>query len=141
MSVKTLYRTSATATGGRDGSARSEDGRLEARLSTPKELGGAGGDGTNPEQLFAAGYAACFIGALKVAGQQLKLAVPTSTSVTATVGIGPRAEGGFGITADLKISLPGVERENAQKLVETAHQICPYSNATRNNVEVGLTVA
>ena len=91
--------------------------------------------------MFAAGYAACFIGALKVAGQQLKLAVPTSTSVTATVGIGPRAEGGFGITADLKISLAGVDQLSAQKLVETAHQICPYSNATRNNVEVGLTVA
>jgi Ohr subfamily peroxiredoxin len=141
MSVKALYRTSATATGGRDGSARSDDERLEVRLATPKELGGAGGDGTNPEQLFAAGYAACFIGALKVAGQQLKLTVPASTSVTAMVGIGPRAEGGFGITADLTISLPGIERESAQKLVEAAHQICPYSNATRNNVEVGLTVA
>jgi osmotically inducible protein OsmC len=141
MSVKALYRTSATATGGRDGSARSDNGRLEVRLSTPKELGGAGGDGTNPEQLFAAGYAACFIGALKVAGQQLKLTVPGSTSVTATVGIGPREEGGFGITADLTISLPGIERESAHKLVEAAHQICPYSNATRNNVEVGLTVA
>jgi len=141
MPVKALYRTSATATGGRDGSARSDDGRLEVRLATPKELGGAGGDGTNPEQLFAAGYAACFIGALKVAGQQLKLTVPASTSITASVGIGPRAEGGFGITADLRISLPGIDRESAQKLVEAAHQICPYSNATRNNVEVGLTVA
>src|SRR4051794_3856644 len=141
MPVKALYRTHATATGGRDGSARSDDGRLEVRLATPKELGGAGGDGTNPEQLFAAGYSACFIGALKVAGQQLKLKVPAETSVTATVGIGPRAAGGFGITADLEISLPGVDRSDAEKLVAAAHQICPYSNATRNNVDVGLTLA
>lgn len=141
MSVKALYRTSATAKGGREGSARSEDGRLEVTLSTPKELGGAGGPGTNPEQLFAAGYSACFLGALKVAGQQLKLSIPADASISATVGIGPRSEGGFGITADLLIKLPGVAREDAQRLVETAHQICPYSNATRNNLEVGLTLA
>jgi len=141
MSVNVLYTTRATSTGGRDGEARSEDGRFTARLSTPKELGGAGGDGTNPEQLFAAGYSACFIGALKVAGQQLKIKVPAETSVTATVGIGPRAAGGFGITADLEVSLPGVERAEAEQLVEAAHQICPYSNATRNNVDVGLTIA
>lgn len=141
MSVDVKYRTSATATGGRDGRARSEDGRLEVQLATPKELGGAGGDGTNPEQLFAAGYAACFLGALKVAGQQLKVRVPAETSVTATVGIGPRSEGGFGITADLEVTLPGVDRAEAQKVVEAAHQICPYSNATRNNVDVGLSVA
>lgn len=140
MSVNVLYRTSATATGGRDGKARSEDGRFEVQLSTPKELGGAGGPGTNPEQMFAAGYSACFIGALKVAGQQLKLKVPADTSITATVGIGPRAEGGFGITADLAISLPGLARDEAQRLVDTAHQICPYSNATRNNVDVTLTI-
>jgi len=140
MSIKVLYRTSAMATGGRDGTARSDDGRLSVSLSLPSELGGAGGRGTNPEQLFAAGYAACFIGALKEAGRQLKLNVPAETSVSATVGIGPRSEGGFGITADLVVSLPGVEPGNARKLVETAHQICPYSNATRNNVEVGLTV-
>jgi osmotically inducible protein OsmC len=141
MSVDVKYTTRATATGGRDGEARSEDGRFTAKLSTPKELGGAGGDGTNPEQLFAAGYSACFIGALKAAGAQLKLKVPAETTVTATVGIGPRSEGGFGITADLEVSLPGLERADAEKLVETAHQICPYSNATRNNVDVGLTVA
>lgn len=141
MSVDVKYRTSATATGGRDGRARSEDGRLEVQLATPKELGGAGGEGTNPEQLFAAGYAACFLGALKVAGQQLKVRVPAETSITATVGIGPRSEGGFGITADLGVTLPGVDRADAQKVVEAAHQICPYSNATRNNVEVGLSVA
>nr|WP_317893200.1 organic hydroperoxide resistance protein [uncultured Sphingomonas sp.] len=141
MSVDVKYRTSATATGGRDGRARSEDGRLEVQLATPKELGGAGGEGTNPEQLFAAGYAACFLGALKVAGQQLKVRIPAETSITATVGIGPRSEGGFGITADLEVTLPGVDRAEAQKVVEAAHQICPYSNATRNNVEVGLSVA
>lgn len=141
MSVDVKYTTRATSTGGRDGETRSEDGRFTAKLSTPKELGGAGGDGTNPEQLFAAGYSACFIGALKVAGAQLKLKVPAETTVTATVGIGPRSEGGFGIAADLEVTLPGVDRADAEKLVEAAHQICPYSNATRNNIEVGLTVA
>ncbi len=140
MSVDVKYRTTATASGGRDGEARSQDGRLSAKLSTPKELGGAGGDGTNPEQLFAAGYSACFIGALKVAGQQLGLKVPSDVAVTAHVGIGPRSEGGFGITADLSVSLPGLPSEDARRLVDTAHQICPYSNATRNNVEVGLSV-
>lgn len=141
MAIDVKYRTRATATGGRDGEARSEDGRFVAKLSTPKELGGAGGDGTNPEQLFAAGYSACFIGALKAAGQQLKLKVPDETTVTATVGIGPRAAGGFGITADLEISLPGLDHGDAERLVEAAHQICPYSNATRNNVDVGLSLA
>jgi Ohr subfamily peroxiredoxin len=141
MAIDVKYVTKATATGGRDGTARSEDGRFEARLSTPKELGGAGGDGTNPEQLFAAGYSACFIGALKVAGQQLKLPIPADTKVTATIGIGPRSEGGFGITADLLVDLPGLDRADAQRLVDTAHQLCPYSNATRNNVDVGLTLA
>lgn len=141
MTVDVKYSTTATAIGGREGSARSEDGHLEVKLSTPRELGGAGGDGTNPEQLFAAGYSACFIGALKVAGQQLKLKVPAETSVTATVGIGPRSEGGFGITADLKVELPGVDRADAEALVAAAHQICPYSNATRNNVDVGLSLA
>lgn len=141
MSVTVVYTTRATATGGRDGTGRSEDGALDVKLSTPKELGGAGGDGTNPEQLFATGYSACFIGALKVAGQQLKVKVPAETSVTATVGIGPRSEGGFGITADLEVNLPGVERAEAERLVALAHTICPYSNATRNNVDVGLRVA
>lgn len=141
MSVNVLYRTRATATGGRDGQARSEDGRLDVRLSTPAELGGAGGDGVNPEQLFAAGYSACFLGALKVAAQQAKVKIPAEAAITATVGIGPRSEGGFGITADLLISLPGVARDEAEALVAAAHQICPYSNATRNNLDVGLTVA
>ncbi len=140
MSVKVAYRTSAFATGGRDGHAGAQDGRLDLTLSTPKELGGAGGEGTNPEQLFAAGYSACFIGALKVAGGQLKLNVPAETKVSATVGIGPRTEGGFGITADLQVDLPGLDMGDAQRLVERAHEICPYSNATRGNVDVGLTV-
>ena len=141
MSIDVKYTTEATATGGRDGHARSQDGRLDVALSTPKELGGAGGEGSNPEQLFAAGYSACFIGALKVAGQQLKMKIPDDVSVTAKVGIGPRSAGGFGIAADLTVSLPGIERDQAEKLVEAAHQICPYSNATRGNVDVGLTLA
>ena len=141
MSVDVKYRTSASAVGGRDGTARSDDGTFEVKLSTPKELGGAGGTGSNPEQLFAAGYSACFIGALKVAGMQLKLKVPDETKVSATVGIGPRSEGGFGITADLVVDLPGLDRADAQKLVDTAHEICPYSNATRGNVDVGVTLA
>lgn len=141
MTVDVKYRTTASATGGRDGSARTEDGTFEVKLSTPKELGGAGGSGANPEQLFAAGYSACFLGALKAAGGQLKLKIPAETQVTATVGIGPRSEGGFGITADLKVDLPGLDRADAQRLVDAAHQICPYSNATRGNVDVGLTLA
>ncbi|TCP35582.1 organic hydroperoxide resistance protein [Sphingomonas sp. BK235] len=141
MAVDVKYRTSATATGGRDGEARTIEGNFAVSLATPKELGGAGGDGANPEQLFAAGYSACFLGALKVAGQQLKVKVPADTKVTATVGIGPRSEGGFGITADLLVDLPGIDRDAAEKLVAAAHQICPYSNATRGNIDVGLALA
>jgi osmotically inducible protein OsmC len=138
MSVDVKYRTSAVATGGRDGNVRTENGNLEVRLTTPKELGGPGGEGTNPEQLFAAGYSACFLSSIKAAGQQLKQRVPSDLTVTANIGIGVRSEGGFGITAELVIKLPGVERTLAQQLIETAHQICPYSNATRNNVAVHL---
>jgi osmotically inducible protein OsmC len=141
MSIDVKYSTMATATGGRDGHAQSEDGRFDVKLSTPKELGGAGGDGSNPEQLFAAGYSACFIGALKVAGQQLKMKLPDDVAVSAKVGIGPRAAGGFGITTDLTVSLPGIDRDAAQRLVDAAHQICPYSTATRGNIDVGLTLA
>jgi len=141
MPVDVKYRTSATATGGREGSAKVDDGSFAVKLSTPKELGGAGGDGTNPEQLFAAGYSACFLGAMKAVAPSLKLKVPAETTVRAKVGIGPRSEGGFGITADLTVSLPGLDRADAEKLVHAAHQVCPYSNATRNNVDVGLTVA
>jgi Ohr subfamily peroxiredoxin len=141
MSVDVKYRTSATATGGRDGHAATTDGTFEVKLATPKELGGAGGAGNNPEQLFAAGYAACFLGAMKAVAPAQKLRVPNDASVTATVGIGPRSEGGFGITADLVVSLPGLERADAQRLVDAAHQVCPYSNATRGNVNVGLSLA
>ncbi|MDX1570352.1 MAG: organic hydroperoxide resistance protein [Xanthomonadales bacterium] len=140
MSVDVKYRTKATATGGRDGRAATEDGSFEVKLSTPKELGGDGGSGNNPEQLFAAGYSACFLGAMKFVAGQKKIAIPSDTRVSATVGIGPRAAGGFGITADLEISLPGMDSEKAEALVEAAHQVCPYSNATRDNVDVGLKV-
>jgi Ohr subfamily peroxiredoxin len=140
MSVNVLYTTSATAYGGRDGRAVIEDGSLEITLSTPKELGGAGGDGNNPEQLFAAGYSACFIGAMKFVASQGGPKVPADTRVTAIVGIGPRSEGGFGIDAELEVSLPGLDRAAAEDLVAKAHQICPYSNATRNNVPVRLKV-
>ncbi|MEN0074182.1 MAG: organic hydroperoxide resistance protein [Paracraurococcus sp.] len=141
MPVDVKYRTSATATGGRDGSARTEDGSLELRLATSKELGGGGGPGNNPEQLFAAGYAACFIGAMKFAASQGGTAkVPDDATVTATVGIGPRSEGGFGLDVGLEVALPGLPRDQAEALVEKAHQICPYSNATRNNIPVRLKV-
>lgn len=140
MSVKVLYRTSATATGGRDGRSTTADGSLDVKLATPKELGGTGGPGNNPEQLFAAGYAACFLGAMKFVASQGGPKVPADTTVTATVGIGPRSEGGFGLDIGLEIALPGVPRAEAEALVEKAHQVCPYSNATRNNVPVRLTV-
>jgi osmotically inducible protein OsmC len=140
MSVNVLYRTSAVATGGRDGSAATKDGSFEVKLSTPKELGGGGGPGQNPEQLFAAGYAACFIGAMKFVASQGGPKVPANATVTATVGIGPRSEGGFGLEVALAVSLPGVDHAAATALVEKAHQVCPYSNATRNNVAVELTV-
>lgn len=140
MTVQVLYKTSASATGGREGNARSKDDRLVVALSTPKELGGDGGPGTNPEQLFAAGYSACFLGALKAVARQAKLQIPADATITATVGIGPRSEGGFGITADLAIHLPGLASDDARRLVDAAHQTCPYSNALRNNVDVGLSI-
>jgi lipoyl-dependent peroxiredoxin len=140
MSVNVLYTTSATATGGRDGEAATKDGSFKVKLATPKELGGAGGPGNNPEQLFASGYSACFIGAMKFVASQKKQSIPADTTVTATVGIGPRSEGGFGLTASLDVSLPGMDKAAAEKLVEEAHQVCPYSNATRNNVAVKLNV-
>jgi Ohr subfamily peroxiredoxin len=140
MSVNVLYRTTATATGGRDGHAATADGALDVKLSTPKELGGAGAAGNNPEQLFAAGYAACFIGAMKFVGAQTGVKVPADTAVTATVGIGPRAEGGFGLEVSLAVTVPGLDHAAAEELVEKAHQVCPYSNATRNNIDVKLTV-
>lgn len=140
MSVNVLYRTSARATGGRDGRSATLDGSFDVKLTTPKELGGAGGEGNNPEQLFAAGYAACFIGAMKFVAAQGGPKVPADTAVTATVGIGPRAEGGFGLEIALAVSLPGVDKAEAQALVAKAHEVCPYSNATRGNVDVKLSV-
>jgi lipoyl-dependent peroxiredoxin len=140
MPVKVLYKTQARATGGRDGHAATLDGALDVKLTTPKELGGAGGTGNNPEQLFAAGYAACFIGAMKVVASQGGPKVPADAAVTSTVGIGPRSEGGFGLDIALEISLPGLARAEAEALVAKAHQVCPYSNATRGNVDVRLSV-
>ena len=135
-----LYRAHAKATGGRDGHATSSDGVLDVKLTTPKELGGAGDTGTNPEQLFAAGYSACFLGALKyVAGQQ-KRSLPADTSIEGNVGIGPIPTG-FGIEVELKIHLPGLDRAEAEALVQKAHIVCPYSNATRGNIDVKLVVA
>lgn len=140
MPVDVLYTATATATGGRDGHAATSDGKLDVKLSIPKELGGAGGDGLNPEQLFAAGYSACFIGAMKFVATQGGPKVPADTSVTGHVGIGPRSEGGFGLTVSLDISLPGLPRDQAQELAEKAHQACPYSNATRNGIDVRLNI-
>ncbi|MFC5579909.1 organic hydroperoxide resistance protein [Rhodanobacter terrae] len=140
MSIeKVLYRSKATATGGRDGRATSSDNMLDVRLTTPKELGGTGGDGTNPEQLFAAGYSACFLGAMKFVAAQQKLQLPADTQVTGQVGIGPIPTG-FGIEVELSISIPGLPRAEAEALVQKAHIVCPYSNATRNNIDVTLTV-
>lgn len=137
---KVLYRAEARATGGREGHARSSDGVLDVQLSTPKELGGGGGPGTNPEQLFAAGYSACFLGAMKFVAGQKKIALPADTTVNGRVGIGQIPQG-FGIEVDLTISIPGLARADAEALVQAAHGVCPYSNATRGNIEVRLSVA
>jgi Ohr subfamily peroxiredoxin len=115
------------------------DSSLDLRLTTPRELGGAGGDGANPEQLFAAGYSACFIGAIKFVAARDKIALPQDVSIDGSVGIGA-IPNGFGIEVELKISLPGMDRESAQALIEKAHVVCPYSNATRNNIDVTLTL-
>jgi len=137
---KVLYRAQAVATGGRDGRAVSSDGKVDLKLSTPKELGGGGGDGTNPEQLFAAGYSACFLGAMKFVAARDKLQIPADASVRGTVGIGPLPSG-FGIEVELQVTLPGLARSAADTLVQRAHIVCPYSNATRNNIDVRLSVA
>jgi lipoyl-dependent peroxiredoxin len=135
---KVLYTAHASATGGRDGRATTSDGQLDVKLAVPKEMGGAG-NGLNPEQLFAAGYSACFLGAIRfVAGQQ-KINVSPDAKIEGAVGIGQIPQG-FGIQVELKISLPGMEKDAAQKLVEAAHQVCPYSNATRGNIDVNLIV-
>lgn len=136
-----IYKATATSTGGRDGRAVSSDQQLDVKLSAPKELGGTGAAGTNPEQLFAAGYSACFLSAMKfVAGQQ-KRTVPADTTVTADVGVGPNDSGGFALDVELRVTLPGLSAEEAQQLVDAAHKVCPYSNATRNNVDVRVKVA
>ncbi|AVY68315.1 organic hydroperoxide resistance protein [Xanthomonas translucens] len=136
---KILYTAHATATGGREGRAVSSDNALDVKLSTPRELGGAGGDGTNPEQLFAAGYSACFIGAMKAVVAQDKQKLPGEISIEGSVGIG-QIPGGFGIAVELRIAVPGMPREELQALVDKAHQVCPYSNATRGNIDVNLVV-
>lgn len=138
--TKILYSTRATATGGRDGHARTDDGSFEVSLATPKELGG-NGKGNNPEQLFAAGYAACFLSAMKFVGTQgTQAKVPPDASVSATVGIGPRADKGFGLAVTLAISLPGLAPSEAEALVAEADTVCPYSHAVRGNIEVRLEV-
>jgi len=141
MSVNVLYRTAARATGGRDGRSGTLDGAIDVKMSTPKELGGAGAEGVNPEQLFATGYAACFLGALKYVAGQKGVKIPAEATVTATVGIGPRAAGGFGLEVALVVSLPGFAADEARALAEATHQVCPYSNATRGNIDVHTTIA
>jgi len=137
--MKILYTAIATAHGGRDGQTTSSDGKLDLKLSVPPELGGAGGEGTNPEQLFAAGYAACFDNALIIAARRLKLETQNPT-VTAHVGMGAIGNGGLGLAVELHLKLPGLTRAEAESLAETAHKVCPYSNATRGNVEVQLII-
>jgi osmotically inducible protein OsmC len=141
MSIeKILYQARAKATGGRDdGRAVSSDGALDVQLTRPRELGGPGGTGTNPEQLFAAGYSACFLSAMKFVARRDKIAIPADTSVESTIGIGA-IPNGFGIEAELRVSLPGMPRREAEALVEKAHGVCPYSNATRGNIDVRLVV-
>lgn len=139
---KALYTAHATSTGGRAGTTESSDGAIKLALVTPKELGGPGGVGANPEALFAAGYSACFIGAMKAVAARQKIALPAEVSIQASVSIGPMTgkEGAFGIAVAMTISVPGMDRSAAEKLVATAHEVCPYSNATRGNIDVTLTV-
>lgn len=132
---KVLYTAHAHTTGGRDGKSRSDDGRLDVTLSSP----GTSGTGTNPEQLFAAGYSACFIGAMKAVAGMQKITLPEDLSIDASVDLG-KIPNAYGIAVRLDISLPGMERAAAQALVDAAHQVCPYSNATRGNIDVTLTL-
>lgn len=136
---KVVYTARAHTTGGREGSSRSDDGMLDVKLSPPKAMGGSGA-ATNPEQLFAAGYSACFMGAMKHVAGMKKIAVPADAAIDAEVDIGP-IPAGFGIAARLAVSLPGMDRAVAQDLVDTAHQVCPYSNATRGNIDCSITLA
>ena len=135
---KVVYTAHAKATGGRDGRATSSDGILDVKLTVPKEMGGAGG-GTNPEQLFAAGYSACFLGAMKFVARRDKLTLPANTSIDGIVGIG-EIPNGFGIEVELRITLPGLDEVEARTLIDRAHIVCPYSNATRDNIDVTLTL-
>jgi Ohr subfamily peroxiredoxin len=135
---KVLYLAHAKSTGGRDGTSRTSDGQIDLKLAVPKEMGGSG-NGVNPEQLFAAGYSACFVGAMKFVAAQEKIAIPADTSIEATVGIGQIPQG-FGIEVQLAVTVPGMDRAAAQALVDKAHKVCPYSNATRGNIEVTITV-
>ncbi|MDE2083058.1 MAG: organic hydroperoxide resistance protein [Burkholderiales bacterium] len=139
---KAVYTAHATSTGGRTGSTRSSDDRIALQLSTPKELGGDSGPGTNPEQLFAAGYSACFIGAMKAVAAREKIKLPAEVSITADVSIGPMTgkAGAFGISVAMAVSVPGMDKAAAEQLVATAHEVCPYSNATRGNIDVTLSV-
>jgi len=140
MPVEAKYKTVATASGGgRDGKTALADGTMALQLTIPKELGGPGGDGANPEKLFALGYSACFLSAMRVASTQTRIKVPDGSTVTATIGIGPRSEGGFGITAALDVYLPGLPETDARKLAEATHGICPYSNAIKASVDVKTT--
>jgi osmotically inducible protein OsmC len=143
--MKVLYTTKATSTGGRTGHSKTVDGILDLDLVTPKELGGQGnapgGKGTNPEQLFACGYSACFLGAMKFVASQEKLKISDDTTVTATVGVGPRDDGkGFGIDVELAIHVPSLDRAAAEALVQKAHVVCPYSHAIKASVDVRLKV-
>jgi lipoyl-dependent peroxiredoxin len=140
--VKTLYTATATATdAGRNGRTRTDDGKLDLELSRPESMGGPGGDGTNPEQLFAAGYAACFANAMRsVARRERREDVVDGATVTANIDIGAIGGGRFGLAARLDVSVPGLDQAEAQQLVERAHERCPYSNATRGNIDVELAV-
>jgi lipoyl-dependent peroxiredoxin len=135
---KVIYTAHAHTTGGRDGRSVSDDGLLDVKLAAPRAMGGAG-NATNPEQLFAAGYSACFMGAMKHVAGMKKIAVPAEASVDASVDIGPIPQG-FGIAVKMVVNLPGMDRAAAQDLINTAHQVCPYSNATRGNIVVDLSL-
>jgi len=140
--MKTLYTAHGSATGGREGQAATDTGNVKLVLNTPKELGGGGGEGTNPEQLFAMGYSACFLGALKFVAGKEKVKIPEDARVSADIGIGPRDDGqGFGITAKLTISVPGLDKATVEDLFQKAHVVCPYSHATKGNIPVELQVA
>ena len=139
--MKILYTAHGSATGGREGQAATDTGNVKLVLNTPKELGGGGGEGTNPEQLFAMGYSACFLGALKFAAGKEGVKIPDDARVSADVGIGPRDDGkGFGIDAELAIHIPGMDRAAAEALVQKAHVVCPYSHSIKSTVDVRLKV-